>query len=416
MNSATTLLRPTGNRHPTAKAVPGGLDLEVVVVAPCAHDAAGHDRGFRLCATVHALHRRLAAQDVRSWQLTVVDNAATEETWSLVEELAAELPGVEARHLTTFAGRKQLRTLWAASAATTVAFIVLADVAPLRGHDADDLLAPVLCPIRPVTTLAGSPTASVVPVGRRAVSRRVALGTFGGLGLTAFLVACGSSTKSSGTTATSTTAASTTAATSTTPTSDAVLMPELTEGPYYLDLDLVRSDVREDRAGVPLEVHLSIVDTATGRPVAGAMVDIWHADGNGLYSGFASAHLAVAATASTVSPADDGTFLRGTQISGTDGSVAFTTIYPGWYPGRAVHIHVKVHVDGNEIHTGQLFFDDSFSDTVFASASPYDTRGTRDTLNVHDSIYASGGAASTLTPSTVGSGYSTTLAMGVKVS
>src|SRR5439155_22870170 len=123
-------------------------------------------------------------------------------------------------------------------------------------------------------------------------------------------------------------------------------------------------------------------------------VDIWHGDANGLYSGFVSS--SASANQGGTSAADDGTFLRGTQVTNGSGKVTFKTIYPGYYRGRTVHIHVKVHVSGREVHTGQLFFDDTFTDTVFASTVPYSSRSARDTRNSNDSIYRSGGAASVL--------------------
>jgi protocatechuate 3,4-dioxygenase beta subunit len=108
--------------------------------------------------------------------------------------------------------------------------------------------------------------------------------------------------------------------------------------------------------------------------------------------------------------------LRGTQLTDAAGKVSFATIYPGWYTGRTVHIHVKVHVSGKEIHTGQLFFDDTFTDTVYASNKPYSTRSTRTVRNANDSIYSGGGAQSTLLVVKASNGYAATSNMGVKTS
>ena len=151
-----------------------------------------------------------------------------------------------------------------------------------------------------------------------------------------------------------------------------VLTPEFTEGPFYLDLDDVRSDITEGRPGAPLELKITVVDADGCTPIKDAAVDIWHADAGGVYSGFERAQ--------------GETFLRGTQISGGDGLVTFRTVYPGWYRGRAVHIHTKVHVSGAEVHTGQLFFDDGFTDTVYAAA-PYNARPGRDVRNTGDGIF-----------------------------
>ncbi len=184
----------------------------------------------------------------------------------------------------------------------------------------------------------------------------------------------------------------------------------MTEGPYYLDLDLVRSDIREDREGAALALTLSVIDVNTGAPVSGAAVDIWHCDANGFYSGFVSQS---AAANGGTDLTDDGTFLRGTQLADANGNVTFTTIYPGWYQGRTVHIHVKVHVNGSEIHTGQLFFDDDFTDEVFASTSPYSSRGERQMRNEQDNIFQGGGDKSTLAVTKDSGSYTTSLAMGV---
>ncbi|TML08513.1 MAG: intradiol ring-cleavage dioxygenase [Actinobacteria bacterium] len=193
----------------------------------------------------------------------------------------------------------------------------------------------------------------------------------------------------------------------------------MTEGPYYLDLDLVRRNIVEDRTGAAFALNLVVVDVATQKPIQGAAVDIWHADANGAYSGFVSASASAnggggAGRSSTGS--DTSTFLRGTQLTDTSGNVSFATIYPGWYTGRTVHIHVKVHVSGKEIHTGQLFFDDTFTDTLYASTAPYSSRGARNVRNANDSIYSGGGAQSTLLVQKASSGYAAILSMGVKTS
>jgi protocatechuate 3,4-dioxygenase beta subunit len=159
-----------------------------------------------------------------------------------------------------------------------------------------------------------------------------------------------------------------------------VLTPEQTEGPYYISGEPFRRNIAEGRPGLPLELELTAQDAASCKPLKGATVEIWHADALGAYSGFN----------------EPGSFLRGQQRTDRDGKASFKTIYPGWYTGRTVHIHVKVHASGSTVHTGQLYFDDSLTDSVFAEEAPYNTRGARDTRNATDSIYASGGAESTL--------------------
>ena len=177
-----------------------------------------------------------------------------------------------------------------------------------------------------------------------------------------------------------------------------VLAPEQTEGPYYVDNHLIRADIRDGKKGVPLSLRLQVLDASSCQPIRGATVEVWHCDAVGNYSGFNA----------------PGKSCRGGLRTSSTGNVRFKTIYPGWYQGRTTHIHVKVHVSGKEIHTGQLFFDDSFTDTLFASTSPYSSRGTRNTRNANDSIYAGGGAQSTLVVAKTSSGYASTISMGVK--
>ncbi|MER5977181.1 intradiol ring-cleavage dioxygenase [Streptomyces sp. NPDC001857] len=199
------------------------------------------------------------------------------------------------------------------------------------------------------------------------------------------------------------------------------LTREMTEGPYYLDGQYVRADISEGKPGVPLKLTLTVVDDDTCAPLRGALVELWHADALGEYSGFVGKN--------GHSEPDNGTFLRGGVLTDSAGVATITSVYPGWYRGRCVHIHVKVHTGvtltsdghftgGREIHTGQLFFSESVTTRV-ATVSPYSTnRVTRTTL-AQDSIYDGGGAASgLLTLSALGSspsaGYAGTLTLGVE--
>jgi protocatechuate 3,4-dioxygenase beta subunit len=115
-----------------------------------------------------------------------------------------------------------------------------------------------------------------------------------------------------------------------------VLTPEAVEGPFYFDAKLVRSDITEGKEGSPLVLTLQIVEAKDCAAIPEARVDIWHADGLGLYSGYAD---------QDSGSAEGETFLRGTQLTGADGEVRFNTIYPGWYPGRTPHIHFKAFVE-----------------------------------------------------------------------
>jgi protocatechuate 3,4-dioxygenase beta subunit/HAMP domain-containing protein len=181
-----------------------------------------------------------------------------------------------------------------------------------------------------------------------------------------------------------------------------VLTPELTEGPYYVAGEKLRRDITEGKAGVPLQLRLTVVNASSCKPIRNAAVDIWHCDALGVYSG------AIANNPST-------NFLRGVQRTTSKGVATFDTIYPGWYPGRAVHIHVKVHVAGNVVHTGQLFFPARVSNAVYRR-KPYSAHGaTPDTLNASDSIFRNGGSKGMLAMTKTGAGYVGALAMGVSV-
>ena len=179
-----------------------------------------------------------------------------------------------------------------------------------------------------------------------------------------------------------------------------VLTPELTEGPYYISGERLRRNITEGRPGTRLDLHLFAVDATTCRPIKGAIVDIWHADASGTYSGFGAG-------------ASSRTFMRGIQKTDGNGLAVFRTVYPGWYQGRTVHIHAKVHVGGNVVHTGQLFFSDTLTDAVYKRL-PYSRRPSRDVRNIQDSIYQSGGSRSVLALKRKGTGYVGSLTMGVR--
>jgi protocatechuate 3,4-dioxygenase beta subunit len=178
-----------------------------------------------------------------------------------------------------------------------------------------------------------------------------------------------------------------------------VLTPELTEGPYYIAGEKLRRNITDGRPGTPLQLHLSVVDASTCKPIKGAAVDIWHADAGGVYSGFGAG-------------AASRNFMRGIQRTDTNGLALFTTVYPGWYMGRAVHIHVKVHVGGSVVHTGQLFFNGAVTDVAYKRA-PYSARPNRDTRNASDSIFVTGGKRSLLALKRNEAGYVGSITMGV---
>ena len=155
------------------------------------------------------------------------------------------------------------------------------------------------------------------------------------------------------------------------------LVPEKTAGPFPLDRQFDRRDITEGLPGQPLRLGMRVVD-AHCDPVPNAAVEIWQTDATGDYSAFRDNGGGKDAATGT-------TFLRGTQAATDDGIVEFATLYPGWYRGRAVHIHLRVHRDGTTVLTSQLFFPDDYTDTVYAAA-PYAQFGLPDTRNDEDGI------------------------------
>ena len=240
-----------------------------------------------------------------------------------------------------------------------------------------------------------------------------------------------------------------------------VMTPELEEGPYYVDSELMRRDIREGKPGLPLHLRIAVVHKTTCKPLPDAAVDIWHCDAMGIYSGYESQSLMPAGPPGEAGPGgrsprgpgdrpsgppldahgnplpppdgfggpggrgpggsgggpphshitDNDRFFRGVQISDVKGNVDFLTVYPGWYQGRDIHIHVKVHVGGKdtpghdktlkdakadpEVHvyaggqtcfTGQIAFDDAFTDRV-AKLAPYNTHNLRRTRIAEDGVF-----------------------------
>jgi protocatechuate 3,4-dioxygenase beta subunit len=177
------------------------------------------------------------------------------------------------------------------------------------------------------------------------------------------------------------------------------LTPEKTAGPFPLDEQFDRRDVTEGVPGHPMRLGLRVVDASCG-PVPGASVEIWHCDATGDYSAFQDGG----------GGKDEGagsTFLRGTQTAGDDGIVDFQTIVPGWYRGRAVHIHLRVHRDGRTVLTSQLFFDPGLLEEVYAVA-PYAEFGMPDTSNEDDNIAGNAEAEGTIVHTAPGATWSGT--------
>lgn len=336
-----------------------------------------------------------------------------------------------------------------------------------------------------------------VKLSRLRVSRRRALSLGGTIGLGGLLAACGSDDETSSAASTSaSTAASATAVSATTAPSAELIAKldkantcatstEETQGPYWFDVDSIRTDIREDRPGAALQLAVRVQDLSkcsTGgdvTPVSNCVVEIWHCDAGGVYSGFEAASTGASGAGGGGTPpsgapgggtppsgapgggtppsgapggtppsgaagggtppsggadggstgsgetsdgsysvgdaeattGDDGTYLRGAQVADGNGIVQFTTIYPGWYRGRTMHIHLKVHIDKKTVLTTQLYVDDDFTDTVY-KASPYSDHTGRDTMNATDGIYDKSGL---MTMETLDDGYLGVINVGIDV-
>ncbi|GII92242.1 intradiol ring-cleavage dioxygenase [Sinosporangium siamense] len=168
------------------------------------------------------------------------------------------------------------------------------------------------------------------------------------------------------------------------------LTPSTTQGPYYFDADKIRSDIRESRPGTRLELAIQVQDSELCTPVPNAVVELWHCDASGLYSGAEDlsrgAGQAPGGGGGDLEPQDANRYLRGAQVTDAFGRVTFVTIWPGWYRGRTVHIHAMVHIDDNRPLTTQIMFDEAVNAKVLGKA-PYNQRRGRDTLNEDDGIF-----------------------------
>ncbi|WP_059036397.1 intradiol ring-cleavage dioxygenase [Gordonia desulfuricans] len=289
---------------------------------------------------------------------------------------------------------------------------------------------------------------------RRFPSRRSVLAGTGSLSIAGLLAACGvgSSDDDSASSASSSASSGSVAASASVTAADREILDgllakspacplskDVTEGPYWFDVDRIRSDIREDRQGVPLELALRVVDLENctadgdGTPIRDAVVEIWHCDALGIYSGFEATSSqpngGLGAPGGDGAPpappsgapggpqprdggapqmpdsgvADsDGSYsegepqskttdsekhLRGAQPTDQNGMVYFTSIFPGWYFSRTVHIHVRVHINRKEVLTTQLYFDDELSNKIYSTTAPYNTHTNRDTTNATDHIF-----------------------------
>lgn len=165
------------------------------------------------------------------------------------------------------------------------------------------------------------------------------------------------------------------------------------EGPYYIDKAIVRSDIREEQRGVPLELELRVVNANAGcRPIEGAVVSIWHCNAEGEYSGYLFndpnelPNLTVANEFGHVKHEGTERFLRGAQTTNADGKVTFRTIVPGWYTPRAVHIHARIFLSETTMITTQLYFPQSLLNTIQSTEEAYKARGVSIYTNENDMV------------------------------
>jgi protocatechuate 3,4-dioxygenase beta subunit len=255
----------------------------------------------------------------------------------------------------------------------------------------------------------------------RVLSRREVLALMGAASVTVVAAACAPCSSASGTatatgaapsaTAAGTATASVAAVASSLP--SCVVVPELTEGPYYVNEKLDRSDIRTDTSngavseGAVLTIDwvVSQVDGNACVPLEGVLVDVWHCDARGDYS--------------DVGSEQGHDYLRGYQHTDAAGKARIVTIYPGWYQGRAVHIHFKIRTDATASSglefTSQLFFDDAFSDQVYSSGV-YATKGVPDVKNASDGIYQQSQGMTLLDVAKDGDGYKATFELAVQAS
>jgi protocatechuate 3,4-dioxygenase beta subunit len=200
---------------------------------------------------------------------------------------------------------------------------------------------------------------------KKHLTRREALSALGAAaGAAAVSIACGNELPTSPSTTTA--AATTTTTTGGTTAAACAVTPSETVGPYPSLTDMFRSDIREDRQGIPLALTVTVANASSNcSPLAGATVDIWQCDAEGRYSQYSQGGFDGRAS----------TFLRGMQTTDASGRVTFTTVYPGWYQGRATHIHVEVLMNGRSLKVTQIAFPESVNAAVYASGI-YSARGT----------------------------------------
>ena len=276
-----------------------------------------------------------------------------------------------------------------------------------------DACAPQSATSAPATTIAAQPTSA--PAATTAATAPSSATTAAATAPAGVATAAATTAPTRAATAAATTASTSAAAVVATP--SCVVKPALTEGPYFVDEKLNRSDVRSDpsdnsvRPGAQLDITLRVYQLGNGgcTALAGAQVDIWHCDALGVYSDSSDPNFG-----STKGKK----FLRGYQTTDANGTVKFTTVYPGWYMGRAVHIHFKIRTSpgtaSSKEFTSQWFFNETLTDQVFAQA-PYASKGQGRLKNTGDGIYQQSGGQTVLNVTKSGPGYAATFDIGMQL-
>lgn len=205
----------------------------------------------------------------------------------------------------------------------------------------------------------------------RPLTRREAIGMLGVAGA-ALSAGCNGETPTSPSSTTTTTSTTTTSPTGT---SGACLVsPTETIGPYPSLAAFLRSDIREGKSGTPVTLAITVVNVSSAcAPVEGAAVDVWQCDATGNYSQYGNERAA--------------TYLRGIQTTAANGHVTFTTIYPGWYQGRATHIHVEVTINGRSAKVTQIAFPEEVTAAVYQTGV-YASHGQNPTTNARDNVFS----------------------------
>jgi protocatechuate 3,4-dioxygenase beta subunit len=246
---------------------------------------------------------------------------------------------------------------------------------------------------------------------KQSLNRREALGALGAAGL-AFVGACAASPTNPSTTTSGNTGSTSGGSGGGANTTNCIVTPEETAGPYPDRTGMLnnpaffRRDITEGKPGLPLTLTITLVNAKTNcGPLADAAVEIWQCDASGSYSEYSQ-------------PGFNGTgqtFLRGLQTTDSSGKATFATIYPGWYMGRATHIHVEIYVSGRSVKTTQIAFPEDVSGAVYRTGA-YATKGQNTTTNARDSVFSDGVQDEMVTlAGDAASGYSATITIGVSV-